>query len=51
MIKIKVNPHNGIRLPKIGHLPQGEHEVDLKLSDLKDAEGIEIVRPSSSKEK
>ncbi|MDQ7002656.1 MAG: hypothetical protein Q9N02_08250 [Ghiorsea sp.] len=49
MIKIKVEPQNGLSLPGIGHLAQGEHTVDLKVYDLKDAQGISIVDPSAKK--
>jgi hypothetical protein len=45
-IKIKVKPMNGISIPGIGHLAQGEHTVDLTAADLKDAEGISIVKAS-----
>ncbi len=43
-IKIVVEPHNGLSLPKVGHLPQGEHTVDLTEADLKGAEGVKIIK-------
>jgi len=48
-IKIKVEPTNGISIPGIGHLAQGEHEVDLTAADLKDAEGIKIIKAAAKK--
>jgi len=51
LITIRIKPHNGLSIPGIGHLKEGEHTVDLKLSDLKDAEGIEIVKPSADNKK
>ncbi len=45
-IKIKVKPSNGLDIPGVGHLPCGEHEVDLDAKDLKGAEGVSIVKPA-----
>lgn len=49
MITVKIHPQNGLSITNIGHLAQGEHTVDLKVSDLKGAEGITIVDPSINK--
>jgi len=46
-IRIKIKPHNGLSLPGIGHLAQGEHTVDLTAADLKDAEGVTIIKQKS----
>jgi len=43
-IKIKVEPSNGLTLPKVGHLKRGEHTVDLTAADLKGAEGVKIIK-------
>jgi len=47
-IKIKVEPMNGLSLPGIGHLKQGEHEVDLTAADLKGAQGITIIKTKAA---
>jgi len=43
-IKIKVKPVNGIHVPGVGHLKQGEHTVELTAADLKGAQGITILK-------
>lgn len=49
-IKVKIKPTNGLTLPGVGHLPQGEHEVDLTAADLKGAKGVTIIKkPAASK--
>lgn len=48
-IKIYIEPHNGLSLPGIGHLPHGEHEVDLSEADLKGASGVRIIKPKSGR--
>jgi len=45
MLRIRIQPHNGLSIPGIGHLVHGEHDVDVSRDDLKDAEGIEILSP------
>ena len=47
-IKIKVKPMNGLSIPGIGHLKQGEHTVDLTAADLKGAEGITIIKAKAA---
>lgn len=44
-IKINIEPSNGLHIPKVGHLKQGEHTVDLTAADLKGAEGVQIIKP------
>jgi len=48
-IKIKVEPTNGLNIPGIGHLKQGEHTVALTAADLKGAEGVKIIKDATPK--
>jgi hypothetical protein len=43
-ITVNIKPKNGLVLPKVGHVPHGEHEVDLTAADLKGAQGVSIVK-------
>ncbi len=47
-IKIKIEPSNGLTLPKVGHLKQGEHEVELTAADLKGAQGVKIIKTQAT---
>ena len=49
-IKIKIEPSNGLSIPGIGHLPKGEHTVELTAAELKGAEGVKIVKASDPKD-
>lgn len=45
-IKVFIEPQNGLGLPGVGHVPHGEHELDLSaevLEELKQAEGVTIA--------
>jgi len=43
-ITVNIKPKNGLVLPKAGHVPHGQHSVDLTAADLKGAKGVTIVK-------